>query len=103
MARLALQLEARELTHHADSARNGFVAGWHRRYVGIRTVADSRGACLADMRCLRQAGADNLQRLTVVIGMAVVVARTRPRSVVQYGVAVVVVETHANKYTGRSL
>ena len=56
MARLALQLEARELAHHADSARKGFVPGWH-----VVSVACCRlqGCLLAGMPALRQEGADH--------------------------------------------
>ena len=36
-ARLALQLEARELADYADSARNGFVPGWHVRTTLLQT------------------------------------------------------------------
>ena len=44
MARLALQLEARELAHHADSARKGFVPGWHVVSREAVPVAGCRGA-----------------------------------------------------------
>ena len=44
-ARLALQFEASELAHHADSARSGFVPGWH--VVSVRRARAIGPGCKA--------------------------------------------------------